>query len=240
MTKHLMDLADAYAEHCVIAGFTCDNKRRKELLAAVEAQAAEVEAAKANGAKWQSLCEANISLNEKLTKQLDAIAKHKPVASIYVATDGSREFDDWRCDLPIGRTELYAAPVAQQQEGMTYTGKGPVPWKCIDGSECKHGWWCSETYCQDKCQFRNDIAAQPVAQPAELSRLEPFVHGLGKAILRELQEAQQPAEALTNQQLYNCYIEATNQTLRPQDEHLAFAFARAIEAAHGIHAKDKP
>jgi hypothetical protein len=33
--------------------------------------------------------------------------------------------------------------------------------------------------------------AQPVAQP-DLSRLEPFVGGLGKAILRELQEAQQP------------------------------------------------
>jgi hypothetical protein len=39
----------------------------------------------------------------------------QPVASIYVATDGSREFDDWRCDLPMGRTELYAAPVAQKE-----------------------------------------------------------------------------------------------------------------------------
>jgi hypothetical protein len=80
----------------------------------------ELEAARANGAKWQSLCEANIVLNKGLIKyrdalqaKLSAIQSHKPVASIYVATDGSREFDDWRCDLPIGRTELYAAPVAQ-------------------------------------------------------------------------------------------------------------------------------
>ena len=39
---------------------------------------------------------------------------------------------------------------------------------------------------------------------------------------------------LTNGELYTAYITATNQTLRPQDERLAFAFARAIEAAHSI------
>ena len=39
---------------------------------------------------------------------------------------------------------------------------------------------------------------------------------------------------LTNGEIYTAYITATNQTLRAQDEQLAFAFARAIEAAHGI------
>ena len=39
---------------------------------------------------------------------------------------------------------------------------------------------------------------------------------------------------LTNGEIYTAYITATNQTLRPQDERLALAFARAIEAAHGI------
>ena len=43
---------------------------------------------------------------------------------------------------------------------------------------------------------------------------------------------------LTNGQIYTAYIEAANQTLRPQDERIAFAFARAIEAAHGI--KEQP
>jgi len=39
---------------------------------------------------------------------------------------------------------------------------------------------------------------------------------------------------LINGEIYTAYITATNQMLRAQDERLAFAFARAIEAAHGI------
>ena len=39
---------------------------------------------------------------------------------------------------------------------------------------------------------------------------------------------------LTNGEIYTAYITATNQMLRAQDERLAFTFARAIEAAHGI------
>jgi len=39
---------------------------------------------------------------------------------------------------------------------------------------------------------------------------------------------------LTNGEIYTAYITATNQMLRATDERLAFAFARAIEAAHGI------
>ena len=46
--------------------------------------------------------------------------------------------------------------------------------------------------------------------------------------------AQHEQEPLSNGELYTAYITATNQTLRPQDERLAFAFARAIEKAHGI------
>ena len=53
-----------------------------------------------------------------------------------------------------------------------------------------------------------------------------------------LYSAPQPTPAqhqpLTNGQIYTAYIEAANQPLRPQDERIAFAFARAIEAAHGI------
>ena len=45
-------------------------------------------------------------------------------------------------------------------------------------------------------------------------------------------------EPLTNGEIYTAYITATNQTLRAQDERLAFAFARAIEAAHGIKGEE--
>ena len=47
-------------------------------------------------------------------------------------------------------------------------------------------------------------------------------------------EAQPKQEPLTDGEIYTAYITAANQTLRPQDERIAFAFARAIEAAHGI------
>ena len=43
---------------------------------------------------------------------------------------------------------------------------------------------------------------------------------------------------LTDGEIYTAYITAANQTLRPQDERIAFAFARAIEAAHNI--KEQP
>jgi hypothetical protein len=46
--------------------------------------------------------------------------------------------------------------------------------------------------------------------------------------------AQRPWQGLTDGEIYTAYITAANQTLRPQDERIAFAFARAIEAAHGI------
>jgi hypothetical protein len=47
-------------------------------------------------------------------------------------------------------------------------------------------------------------------------------------------DAQVQRKPLTNGEIYTAYITATNQTLRATDERLAFAFARAIEAAYGI------
>ena len=46
-----------------------------------------------------------------------------------------------------------------------------------------------------------------------------------------------PAEQrnrLTSREIHTAYVAATNQTLRPQDERIVFAFTRAIEDAHGI------
>lgn len=39
---------------------------------------------------------------------------------------------------------------------------------CPNGSKCKHGAWCTEVYCQELCEFRN----QPVAQPLSDSEIE--------------------------------------------------------------------
>ena len=55
-----------------------------------------------------------------------------------------------------------------------------------------------------------------------------------KHITNEPQLHPPQRKPLTNGEIYTAYITATNQMLRAQDERLAFAFARAIEAAHGI------
>lgn len=39
---------------------------------------------------------------------------------------------------------------------------------------------------------------------------------------------------MTDEAIDDLYYIATNQSLRPQDKELAYSFARAIEAAHGI------
>jgi hypothetical protein len=52
--------------------------------------------------------------------------------------------------------------------------------------------------------------------------------------IKELFDRPPQRKPLTNGEIYTAYITATNQTLRATDERLAFAFARAIEAAHGI------
>jgi hypothetical protein len=40
--------------------------------------------------------------------------EQEPVASIYISQSGEREFDDWKCKLPIGRNLLYTTPPAAQ------------------------------------------------------------------------------------------------------------------------------
>lgn len=70
--------------------------------------------------------------------------------------------------------------------------------------------------------WRKDSATEHVAEHL-IRSVEPLYLAAGAQ-----------AQPLTNGEIYTAYIEATNQTLRPQDGRLAFAFARAIEKAHGI------
>ena len=131
------------------------------------------------------------------------------------------------------------------------------PFIAINGSNRKAFFWA----------YPRMLEATPQPAPAiDLSRLDPWVHGLGKAVLAELKAAQpapaaqplkerpdfiagydagmadaermyklatktaQPLE-LSNGEIYTAYIEAANQTLRPQDERIALAFARSVLAA---------
>ena len=68
------------------------------------------------------------------------------------------------------------------------------------------------------------------------ARIESQLYNLCRGVDSIL--AQQVAVPMTNGEIYTAYITAASQTLRPQDERIALAFARAIEAFHGIG--DKP
>ena len=69
-------------------------------------------------------------------------------------------------------------------------------------------------------------------------RMEPDQHGDWVRYSDFLDaKAQQVAVPMTHGEIYTAYITAANQTLRPQDERIALAFARAIEAHHKITAR---
>ena len=53
---------------------------------------------------------------DRYTAPIKQEVKQEPVASIYISSSGEREFDDWNCALPIGRHELYTAPVKPENE----------------------------------------------------------------------------------------------------------------------------
>tara|TARA_R110002126_G_scaffold127564_4_gene269829 strand:- start:2849 stop:3256 length:408 start_codon:yes stop_codon:yes gene_type:complete len=87
-----------------------------------------------------------------------------------------------------------------------------------------------------------EIEQEPVAWVAEAVCDGQYIDGRPRKIWWECNKGVGTAfytrppqrKPLTNGEIYTAYITATNQTLRAADERLAFAFARAIEAAHGI------
>jgi len=66
----------------------------------------------------------------------------------------------------------------------------------------------------------------------------PTCEALARTVMLDQTSHDTQRKPLTNGEIYTAYVEAANQTLRPQDERIAFAFARAIEAAHGIKEKN--
>jgi hypothetical protein len=52
---------------------------------------------------------------------IKAQPEQEPVASIYISQSGEREFDDWKCKLPIGRNLLYTTPPAPKREWQGLT-----------------------------------------------------------------------------------------------------------------------
>ena len=79
------------------------------------------------------------------------------------------------------------------------------PVACPDGRQCKHGAWCTETYCQEHCEFRAPPQRKPLTD---------------EEIWDEVKAAD-----LDWQTGWSLDEDASNRYI---------TFARAIEAAHGI------
>ena len=96
----------------------------------------------------------------------------------------------------------------------------------------------------DKCLTCNGTGEQPPQPEQEpvawfspsgnLYKTRFHATANGEQAVTPLYTTPPQRKPLTNGEIYTAYITATNQTLRATDERLAFAFARAIEAAHGI------
>jgi hypothetical protein len=118
-------------------------------------------------------------------------------------------------------TEPHAPTVCLQleaiaREALAQPEQEPVAWMHIQGN------YQESSFRQlDDWEIKNGFKQYPLyATPPQRTEQEPTQR-----------------KPLTNGEIYTAYIEAANQTLRPQDERIALAFARAIEAAHGIKGK---
>jgi len=130
---------------------------------------------------------------------------------------------DWLDGVEAALRQLLEQPEQSAERGE------PVAWMDASGDIYKHELW------PDWNPPHKPLYTAPQEQPApvqDLSRLEPFVHGLGKAILRELMDAPpaQPAAwvGLTNYEIGLCSTEAAMN--RSEMVGGAVTFARAIEA----------
>jgi hypothetical protein len=113
---------------------------------------------------WDRTCPACVAETEQ-----------EPVASIYISSSGEREFDDWNCALPMGRNELYTAPVkrelAEKQE--------PVAWMGITDNP-----YCNDADCNDPnsramrwhnklLELRKQVALDGLAETSREIEQEP-------------------------------------------------------------------
>jgi hypothetical protein len=62
--------------------------------------------------------------------------EQEPVASIYVTIGEDREFDDWRCPLPVGRNLLYTYPPRREWRGLTEEEVDQMAGNTVDAWEC--------------------------------------------------------------------------------------------------------
>jgi len=77
-----------------------------------------IKATNASSSFWL-VPESNLNKTVKALRAALEQPEQEPVASIYVTIGGDREFDDWRCPLPVGRNLLYTHPPRREWRGLT-------------------------------------------------------------------------------------------------------------------------
>lgn len=134
------------------------------------------------------------------------VTHNKPVASIYISDDGSREFDDWRVDLPPGNHQLFTAPRPDQPQPESLPHPGaPEAEEMIEKllAECN--------------------------RPSNMKNAARAGYMAAKRLLDSLSAIPSPAvrtEPLSPDQLQTLWS--------PYAGAAPFSYARAIERAHGI------
>jgi hypothetical protein len=143
---------------------------------------AELEAAKANGAKWQSLCEANVVLNKALIRQRDAIQRQHTEGKWCVDLMCNKCYS---ADFRFKHTAPVAQPAPQQAQPASQTDPDWLRIPCDCHVQCV-AWRVSFNDGKDWTIWETDpqmhpkqaivqplythstcVEAQPVAQPAE-------------------------------------------------------------------------
>lgn len=181
---------------------------------------------------------------DALQARFDALEKQEPVGWFkydkvslcwhpqheeYASTVG--KVQEWK--------QLFAAPVViAAQEPVAWVNSSDLISAEIDRKRYPGGHGDQYTWRGFKNDYGNTpLFAAPVAQPTiDLSRLQPWVSGLGKAILRELQATQpaEPVESLSREKVKEILRESGYDTASAQERADFINGIRHGEVAHDI------
>ena len=198
-------------------------------------------------------CEA---MDEEINELRAALAQQGEVQHV-----GDTRFEGWLSEYKVFGATGYIKQDMRNAYWAGYSERAPqapqAQEPCPNGSKCKHGAWCTEVYCQELCEFRNQPAPQPAqGEPtgcacrwdeddnrvATCARHQGWLDVVGewyeraKAAEAALQSAQLVTQPLSDSEIEKLR-EKTFSTYNPYcpvDSKSMRKAVRAAEAAHGI------
>ena len=152
-----------------------------------------------------------------LIAKLRAEPVQEPVASIYIAPNGEREFDDWKCELPVGRNKLYSAAPAHNLLSELEKDAANLLFALRDA-------W---PYVHQQCTIES-----------KKKRIQALMRKHGD--FADLHPPAAQGQPLTDEEIDALAYKHLDVGDGPLNKHFVtgeIEFARAIEAAHGIGSK---